>query len=161
VDPLTLSVAIRHAHEAGLTAVLLTGIHRHTEDSLLALTTADPDSHLCLLNGFGWNRRVTPLNRRSQSGPERWDYRMSRLVWRDRYVLRIGDGVRYRDVPLHPAMSPLTRAHGWTDELEPYLVEPLVGYHDFRRAVEDLLDREEADARSGPGLRGYARKLNA
>ena len=135
--PLTLPDALRRAESLGVSAQLLIGLEPHAREFLIALRTTDEESSLHLIRRSPLGLDEVSLNRRSQSGPERWDHPVTLPTWRDRWVLRLERSGHTRDVPLLSAVQAILETHGWTDDTT-RLGEPIVSVSDFERALSEL-----------------------
>lgn len=140
-DPLTVEQALAQARAEGLDARLMVCLRPAGRSYLLGVTSGDPETRVELITGHGRDRRVDELWERSQSGPDRWDYRLRLDEHREMWVVRLKRGEVIRDVPLQQASKAIVHAHGWSDAAFAKLAEPLVNYHEFRRAVGALLEQ--------------------
>ncbi len=137
-DSLTLSEAVARAARVGITTRVMTGYHWRDQAYLVAVEAPEAPWAVYLIreNGPGWERwRGGPA---SQSGPERWDHPVKVPQCREHFMLRLSHEDTFRDVPFCTAIVALIRAFGWNEAMMDRTAEPRVGYHDFRRALEDL-----------------------
>jgi len=141
MDPLTVEQALAQARAEGLDARLLVCLRPAGRSYLLGVTSSDPEARVELITGHGRDRKVDELWERTQSGPDRWDYRLRLDERREIWVVRLARGEVIRDVPVMQASMALVRAHGWNDAAFGKLAEPLVDYHEFRRGVGVLMEQ--------------------
>lgn len=135
--PLTLPDALRRAATLGISAQLLVGLELQPTELLIALRTTDEESSLHLIFRPPFGRNEIPLDRRSQSGPECWDYPVTLPTWCERYALRLERAEVTRDLPLLSGVQAILETHGWTADMT-QLGEPLVSASDFERALSEL-----------------------
>lgn len=145
MTPLTVTDALREAAAAGVDARLMVCLRPRNRRYLVGVTTSDPEPRLELVVADGRARRVEELWDRTQSGPERWDYRMRLDELREVYVVRLQHGDQVREVPLLPAEQAVVHAHGWSDEAFAHFAEPLVERVAFRRALGEVVGGEGDD----------------
>ncbi len=137
-NTLTLTEAVTRAADVGIATRVMIG-YRCTDQWYLAAVEASEAPwavYLIRKDGPGWERwRAGPA---SQSGPERWDHPVRVPQCREYLTLRLSHHDQFRDVPICAAIVALNRTFGWNDAMMDRVAEPRVGYHDFRRALEDL-----------------------
>ena len=135
--PIPMVDAVRRSEAAGVSARVLVGVKPDVTELVVALRSTDAESTLHLIYRPPFGPNEIPLERRTQSGPERWDYPIALPTTRERYVLRLERAGKYRDVPLLSAVQAIVRTHGWTDDAA-LLGEPVLSAADLERAIAEL-----------------------
>jgi hypothetical protein len=126
--------AVARAAARGVTAELLSGVEMRPHELSVSLTTADSEPELVLHTHDAHHSHADELiEKREQSGIDRWDYPLPVNCWRDRLILRLSDGGVSHDVTALPAAHAIVFTR-WTDD--PTVVVPaLVRADEFNSAL--------------------------